>query len=148
MRKTIWDEMNRMKKRMNRVWRGFDENPWEFEDSDEDLTGYRKAWVDARDSGDEFVVSVELPGVEKKDIQISVDEGYLAIRVEKKSESEKKTEEQYSYSKDFIGFYRRIPLPENADVEKIDASYRDGILKLRIPKLRKEKKKGREIEVR
>jgi len=143
MGRSVWDEMRRMQKRMNRMFRGFDEDPWDIEE--EDLSEYRKAWVDARESDDEYVIAVELPGVDKEDIKININDG-VEIRVEKKKEDKKKSGESYSYEKSYIGFYRRIPLPENADGENMKAEYKNGILKLKIKKKDKVVK-GREVRV-
>ncbi len=140
--------MGRIKRKMNNWFIGFDENPWD--DYEEDLGNYRKAWVDAHELEGEFVITVELPGVEKNDIEVSVEENSLVIKVEKKARQENNEPERgfYSYKQSYAGFYRRIPLPENADVENIDAEYRDGVLKLRSKKLKKKSAKGREISVR
>ena len=146
MKKTIWDEMKRMQRRMNRLWRGFDENPWEL--NEEDLSGYRRPQVDARERENEFIIAVELPGVDKKDIEVNADESGVTIKVEKKSEEKEEKEGEYRYEKSYSGFYRRIPLPENADFENIYAEYKEGVLKLKILKLKKKVKKGREIVVK
>lgn len=146
MKKTIWDEMRRMQRRMNRFWKGYDEDPWEMDE--EDLSGYRKAWIDARESEKEFIIAVELPGVDKKDIEVNVEDGALVIKVEKKSSEKEKTEDSYRYEASYAGFYRRVPLPENADAEKIDAEYKEGVLKLKIPKLGERKRKGKSVSIR
>lgn len=139
------DEMRRMHRRMNSWFRNFDEDPWDLEE--EDLSSYRKAWVDARELEDKFIIAVELPGVNKEDIQVNIENNLLTIKVEKKSEEKSKEENAYSYSSSYSGFFRRIPLPDQADAEKIDAEYRSGILKLRIPKKTKAKK-GKSIKIK
>ncbi|MFH1289784.1 MAG: Hsp20/alpha crystallin family protein [Nanoarchaeota archaeon] len=143
--KRISDEMRRMQRRFNHWLRNFDENPWDFDE--EDFSQYRKAWVDARELDDEYVIAVELPGVNKDNIEVNVEEDALTIKVEKKSETKEQEEESYMYSKNYSGFFRRIPLPKNADAEKIDAEYKSGVLKLRIPK-KERKKKGKTIQIR
>lgn len=125
----------------------FDESPWT--EDEEDFSDYRKALVDARESEEEYVIAVELPGVEKEDIEVNANENSVEIKVEKEDKKEVKNDEKgfYSYKKSFAGFYRRVPLPKNADFEKINAEYKNGVLKLRIPKLENEARKGRRIDV-
>ncbi|MFH1801855.1 MAG: Hsp20/alpha crystallin family protein [archaeon] len=145
MVKDFRDEMRRMHRKFNHWFKNFDENPWDFEE--EDFSQYRKAWVDAREMENEFVIAVELPGFEKEDIEVNAEDGMLTIKVEKKSEKKKEKDESYSYQSSYSGFFRRIPLPENADAENIDAEYKSGVLKLRIPKKAKTKK-GKTIKIK
>jgi HSP20 family protein len=148
MARDFRDEIRRMHRRMNGWLRNFDENPWS-DPQDEDFSGYRKAWVDAREHEKEFIIAVELPGFNKEDIGLDVDQGILTIKVEKKSEkkNQDKNAGNYSYQSSYSGFFRRIPLPENADTESIDAEYKSGVLKLRIPKKAKAKK-GKTINIK
>lgn len=147
MKKTIWDEMRRAQRRINRLWRGFDENPWE-EINEEDLSEYRRPWVDAREMENEFIIAIELPGVNKEEIEVIAENGSLVLKVEKKSEEKEEKEGEFKYERSYAGFYRRIPLPENADAEKIDAEYNQGVLKLRIPKKKKTERNGKEIKIK
>jgi len=146
MAKDIWDEMKKMQRRMNRWIRGFDSNPWESEE--EDLSGYRRAWIDTRDLEDEYLIAVELPGVEKKDIELDLEDGFLKIKVEKRRENKDEEEDIYKYEQSYVGFYRRISLPEDADLDNVDAEYKNGVLKVRIKKLKGKLKKGKRIDVR
>ncbi|MBU0466708.1 MAG: Hsp20/alpha crystallin family protein [Nanoarchaeota archaeon] len=143
--KRITDEMRRMHRKMNHWFRNFDENPWNFDE--EDFSSYRKARVEAQETDEEFLVAIELPGVNKKDIELEAENNVLVIKAESKQEKENKEENSYSYTESYSGFYRTIPLPENADTEKIDAEYTKGVLKLRIPK-KESKKKGKTIQIR
>ena len=105
---------------------------------------YRKALADYWETDNEIVATVKLPGVDKKDIDINLEDDSLEIKVEKKQEDEKKDKNSYSYMKTCSGFYRRIPLPEFALSEKAKATYNNGVLEVRIPKKelpKKEKKK-------
>ena len=145
MARDFKDEIRRMHRRMNHWFKNFDENPWDIEE--EDFSQYRKAWVDARESEKEFIIAVELPGFNKEDIELNVDDNILSIKVEKKSEKKKEKDESYSYQSSYSGFFRRIPLPESADTENIDAEYKSGVLKLRIPKKAKIKK-GKTIRIK
>lgn len=139
------DEMRKMHRRLNSWMKDFNEDPWDFEE--EDFSQYRKAWVDAREMENEYILAVELPGVNKEDIDVNVEENTLTIKVEKKSEEKSEKENAYSYQSSYSGFFRRIPLPENADTEKVEAEYKSGVLKLRIQKKSKVKK-GKSIKIK
>jgi HSP20 family protein len=89
---------------------------------------------DVTESDDALVVHAELPGVEAKDMDVSIHEGVLTVRGEKRTE---RTEEAKgrSYSERFFGsFERRIALPATVDEDKIDATLKDGVLEVRLPK--------------
>jgi HSP20 family protein len=89
---------------------------------------------DVTESDEALVVHAELPGVEAKDMDVSIHEGVLIVRGEKRSER-KEEEEGKSYSERFFGsFERRIALPATVDEDKIDASLKDGVLEVRLPK--------------
>ena len=89
---------------------------------------------DVTESDDAIVVHAELPGVEAKDMDVSIHEGVLAIRGEKRSER-KEEKEGRSYSERFFGsFERRIALPSTVDEDRIEASLKDGVLEVRLPK--------------
>jgi HSP20 family protein len=76
----------------------------------------------------------ELPGVDKKDIQLNVTDESIEVKVEKKQEKEVKGKDSYSYQSAMQSFYRHIPLSKKVDSSKVKASYKDGVLKLDIPK--------------
>jgi HSP20 family protein len=86
------------------------------------------------EKNDLLVVKVDLPGIKKEDIQITVDGGDLVVRGESKMESEVKEEDYYRLERGAGQFYRRFTLPFEAKAEKIEANFRDGVLEVRIPR--------------
>jgi HSP20 family protein len=95
------------------------------------------AWpprVDVFEKDGNLIVKAELPGLKKEDIEVTLDEGDLMIRGERKAESEVKEDAYYRMERSYGSFYRRLALPFEADAAKIKASYEGGILELRIPK--------------
>ena len=93
-----------------------------------------------------YHLEVDLPGVKKEDIDISVNDGVLTISGERKLEK-KEEKDNYTRIESFFGrFERAFKLPNDADLENIDAKYENGVLKIFIPK--KEKAEGKKIEVK
>ena len=79
-------------------------------------------------------VSMELPGLEEKDVEVTLREGELVVRGEKKAESEKKKKGYYLSERSFGSFYRAIPLPAGIDESKVEAKFRNGVLTVTLPK--------------
>lgn len=90
--------------------------------------------VNISENGKEVKVTAELPGMEEKDIEVSVAEGVLSIRGEKKQEKEEKSEEMYRLERTYGSFRRDLPLPCRVDVEKADAKFAKGVLTVVLPK--------------
>ena len=87
--------------------------------------------LDVKDSDQEFLVVVEVPGLTANDVELFVENGLLFIRGEKKGEKD-----QFGYSERFFGrFERQVPLPFSIDEEHCKAEFADGILTIHLPKL-------------
>jgi HSP20 family protein len=95
--------------------------------------------VDVFEKDGNLIVKAELPGVEKDDIQVTLDRGDLEIRGERKSESEVKEENYYRMERSYGSFYRRLPLGIEIAPEQIKATYNDGVLEITLPKPTEEK---------
>src|SRR5215510_8723966 len=103
------------------------------------FTGWSPA-LDLYESGDRFVAVVELPGMRKEDIDISLHDGTLTISSERKREST--NGETTQRSERYVGTFRRsIALPTRVDASKVSATYQDGILKVTLPKAEEAKPK-------
>jgi HSP20 family protein len=92
--------------------------------------------TDLKDTGKEFVLKAEMPGVTKEDIDITVHGDSLEIRAERQSGKEEEHEGYYYREIGRNSFYRRIPLPEEVEAEKADGKLGNGVLELTLPKLR------------
>ena len=102
--------------------------------------------IDIHDEGDKLVVKAELPGLDKKSIQVAVNNDILSIKGEKKKD-EKIKEENYCRTERYYGsFQRNIRLSSNIDINKVKASFKDGILELILPKSDVPKEKRINIE--
>ena len=94
-----------------------------------------------------FVIELSAPGFNKKDINIEVDDKMLKIYSEIKNEVENKDESIIKREFHYNSLERSFQLPENVNAEKIKANYNDGILSIEIPKMEKEQKKKRLIDI-
>ena len=93
-----------------------------------------------------YYLEIDLPGVKKENIDISVNDGILTISGERKLEK-KEEKENYTRIESFFGrFERSFKLPADADLDNIEAKYEDGVLKIFIPK--KQKPEGKKIEIK
>ena len=119
-----------------------------FRDSEATRESSAVAWlpsVDVREEDNRFLVQVDLPGVESKDIEITAEKGVLTIKGERKSES-KKSETGYERVERVAGtLVRRFTLPETAQADSITARQANGVLEVSIPK--QAQQQPRRIEV-
>lgn len=101
-----------------------------------------------REMDKEFVVELAAPGLTKKDFHVDVDDNILEIKVEKEEERKEEREKYTRKEYDYRAFYRSFTLPENVQGDKIKAEYKDGLLKVHLPKSPEAKKKpSKEISV-
>lgn len=103
--------------------------------------------VDVTETKSEIVVNAEIPGMDAKDIDISLNGETLTIRGEKKQEKEDKEENYHLIERRYGTFARWIPLLRGVDSDKVSASYENAVLKVRLPKSGKVEKKEVKIKV-
>ena len=90
--------------------------------------------VDISETENEVVVSAELPGMDEKDIDVTLAAGTLLIKGVKKSEQEDKGKNYYRMERSYGSFQRSIPLPVEVDSTQVEATFDKGVLKVRLPK--------------
>jgi HSP20 family protein len=96
----------------------------------------------------EYLIKAELPEVEKKDVEVTVHEGVITIRGERRFERTDDSERQHRVESFYGSFARSFSLPQDADESKIYAESKDGVLKVHIPKLAATRPKPIEIQVK
>jgi HSP20 family protein len=101
---------------------------------------------DISETEKEYVISGEIPGIDPKDLEVTLTDGILSIKGEKKHESEEKEENYHRVERHYGSFQRSFRLPDNINREKLDASYKDGVLRLTLPK--SEESEVKKIEVK
>ena len=137
----LWNplqEMRMMENLANRLWQSNDYSRCE----DWDIP------LDVMKKGDTFAVAASLPGIDAKDIEVSIEDNVLTIRAERKDPAADDKEITYLVNERPVGsFYRALRLPETIDTSKIQSSYKDGVLMITLPKAEELKKKQIKIDV-
>ena len=108
------------------------------------------AWaprVDVAETDNEVVVTTELPGVERKDVKLSVEDNVLTIGGEKKQEKETKEKNYHCVERRYGTFSRSFTLPTRIQADKVKATFKDGILIIKLPKAEEAKTKEIPIEI-
>jgi HSP20 family protein len=111
-------------------------------------TDQGRRWVppmDLVEVEDHFVLKADLPGLREGDVNIEVQDGTLTISGERKAEHEQREKGWYRIERSFGSFSRSLTLPDGVDPDGIDASFRDGVLEVHIPK--PEERKPRRIAI-
>lgn len=125
--------------------RGFRLAPW----SDEGVRGVIfRPRVNISESSDHYTVELELPGVDKQDLELSVSDGVLTVRGEKRAEHEEKDRHYHRLESAYGSFERVLSLPTDADEERVEARYENGILRVTVPRRAESREKGRKIAIR
>jgi len=131
---------------MNRLFEEFQLGPW-FSGEE----GGEMAWsprVNLSENEKELVVSAELPGMDEKNIDVSVSNDVLSIRGEKTEEKEEKEQDYHRVERRFGTFQRDIPLPAEVESDKVDATFKNGVLTIHLPKSPQAQTDVRKIQVK
>jgi len=112
---------------------------------------------DISETEKEYVIAGEIPGIDVKDLKVTLTDGIVTIKGEKKKEQEEKEENYHRVERHYGSFERSFRLPDGIKTKELDAQYKDGILKLTLPKAEvsevkkievKEKKSGRKVKTK
>ena len=104
--------------------------------------------VDISETKDKLIIKAELPGLEAKDVNVSISGDLLVVKGEKKGEEEEKDEHHHYVERYYGSFQRSFKLPVNVKTDKIEATFDKGVLKVTLPKTEEAKKKEIEIKVK
>lgn len=145
---TRWNpETDLLRNRFDRLFNQMLQDAWGAQPAAEGFTG--KAWtpaVDIKESDDVLEFGVELPGLAKENVEITVENNVLTIAGERKFEKEAKGESYHRLERSYGAFSRSFTLPTGVRTEKIDATFDQGVLTIRLPK--EEATKPRKISIR
>jgi HSP20 family protein len=143
MKREPLGELSRLRREVDRMWedffgpRGWGLRPWEGE------------WapaIDISETADQVVVKAEIPGVDPKEINLTLAGDVLTIKGEKKSEREETKENYHLVERSYGSFTRSLTLPAAVDMDRIDAKYEKGVLTITCPK--KEEVKPKAITIK
>ena len=135
---------------MNRLFDDFFEGPFGLSpiSGESSLMGDFAPRLDISETDKDFTVSAELPGLEPEDINISLGRNALMISGEKRVEKEDKGERYYRIERSYGSFQHSIPLPDEVDEDKIDATFKRGVLKVKLPKTKMAQQKSKHIAIK
>jgi HSP20 family protein len=137
-------ELRSFRNEMDRLWNRFlGERPFGRTFTEEWLPS-----IDVTETKDNLLIMAELPGLEAKDVDVSVSGDILTIKGEKKKEEEEKDEHYYHCERYCGSFQRSFRLPVNIEADKVEATFDKGVLKVTLPKAEEAKKKKIEIKVK
>ncbi len=124
-----------------------------FHDFEKDFFGgeapMNSCKTDIKDEGDKYVLEAELPGFDKQDIKLDIDNGYLTLTAEHSAEKEDKDSEgKYIRRERSYGSYQRSFDISTVNADKIDAEYKNGILTVQLPKKEIAKPEAKRLEIR
>lgn len=134
---------------MNRLFDHFFSEPFA------PLSFYGSRWegdfsprVDVTETDNDFKVVAELPGLDEKDIEISLEQNALVLKGEKKSETEEKGRTYHRLERSYGSFERVIPLDEEIIFDKVEANFKNGVLTISLPKSPASLQTGRKIQIK
>ena len=135
-----------IKRRMDDVFEdflhGFDLQPFESR------LGVFSPNIDVIENEKEIRISAELPGMEEKDIEVSLNKDSLSIKGEKKEEKEDKGKGYYRMERSYGSFSRTIPVPVEVEADKVEAKFKKGVLNITLPKTAKAVAETKKIPVK
>jgi len=141
---SLFDLHREIEQIFSNAFRGFDVAPFSATETE----GMLAPRLDIAETQNEYQVSAELPGVDEKDLKVTLEKGVLTITGEKKSESEEKGKNWHRSERSYGSFHRAVSLPQDADPDKISASFKRGVLQVSVAKKPAPKSDARQIEVK
>jgi HSP20 family protein len=154
----LWRPFETLRREVDRLFEDFDRGFWTapFRRSIFDIEPFWKREltlpaapaVDIVEKEKAYEVTAELPGMDEKNIEVKLANGGLTIKGEKEEEKEEKKKEYYLHERRFGSFERSFAIPEGVDTDKIEASFKKGVLTVTLPKKPEAIKPEKKIEVK
>ena len=146
---TRWDPFKEMQEMQHRLSNLFGRAPMRRGDAEEEsITATEWApLVDIIEDDKEYLVKAELPEVKREDVNVAVENGVLTIRGERKFEKEEKNKRYHRVERGYGSFARSFTLPDVADADKVTAEFKDGVLRVHLPKTAKAKARHIDVKV-
>jgi HSP20 family protein len=151
----VWRPFETLRKEMDRLFDDFGDDFWQR--PFRSLAGLERGWpqkfvttpaVDVAETDKAYEITAELPGIDQKNIEVNVAKGGLTIKAEKKEETEEKKKDYYVSERRYGSFQRYFGLPEGVDADKIEATFKNGVLQVTLPKTAESQKTAKTIEIK
>ena len=104
--------------------------------------------IDVKENDQEYLIEAEFPGVDKKDIDVSIKDRNICLKGEKKTFNEEKKEDYHHMERTYGSFFRTIPLAGDADPERVSADFENGLLKVSVAKKQSGNDSSRKVDIR
>ena len=153
-----WRPFESFRREVDRLFDDFSSGIWRspFGRSVFDIEPFRRSEtafgsvpaVDITQTDKGYEITAELPGMEDKDIEVKLANGVLTLRGEKRAEKEEKNKDYYVRERSFGSFERSFQVPEDVDADKVNASFKKGVLTVMLPKSAQAQKAEKKIEVK
>jgi HSP20 family protein len=154
-RKAIFDDIRRMQNNIDSIFDSFFRDDYLNDLSlpsstkllptnKNDSLDFRTPVTDIEEKDDKYIINIEIPGADKEDINLTYTENGIEVKVEKSKEKKSKN----SYTRSSTSFYRFFTIPENTDIDKANAEYKNGVLRIDLPKIKIDSSKKKIIKIR
>ncbi len=141
----LFREMEEMSDRLNRLF-GTWTRPLGAKEEPLTVTDWTPS-VDIQETDNEYLVKAELPEVRKEDVKVTVENGILTLQGERKQEKEEKGKKFHRIERSYGTFLRTFTVPSDADEAKVAADFKEGILRVHLPKTEKPRPKAIDVKV-
>jgi HSP20 family protein len=139
-----------LQREMNQVFDNFSKSFFDFSPLSREMDLHKSITpkIDVVETDKEIRVTAELPGMEEKDIEVNFSRDTLIIKGEKKAEKEDKKEDYYVMERSYGSFQRAIPISAGVDRDKVDANFKNGVLKVTLPKTEEAQKEVKKVKIK
>jgi HSP20 family protein len=153
-----WRPFDSLRREIDQLFDEFDGGVWRwpFRRSLFDIEPFRRSEagfgaipaVDVTESDKAYEIAAELPGMSDKNVEVKLADGVLTIKGEKQEEKEEKKKDYYLHERSFGSFQRAFQVPDGVDADKIEASFKNGVLTVTLPKSAQAQKTAKKIDVK
>ena len=154
----VWQPFEDLRREVDRLFEDFGGGFWRspFRSSLFNIAPFRRSEttfaaipaVDVSETDKAYEITAELPGMDEKNVEVKLANGILTIKGEKQEEKEEKQKDYYMRERSFGSFERNFQVPDGVDVDKIDASFKNGVLSVTLPKSPEAQKAEKKIAVK
>ena len=144
----FWRPFQSLRREINHLFEDFGSDLWRAPFRQVERAFGAMPAVDVTETDGGFEVTAELPGMDEKNIEVKLANHTLTIKGEKRDEKEETKKDYYTRERSFGSFQRSFTVPEGVDTDKIEASFKKGVLTVTLPKTAETKKAEKKITVK